>query len=288
MSMEYRVVLSYLNKSIEAATKYLGSPREMFDRLSDKTFIFFDTETTGLDHHKNQVTEIGAQVVTAPEFRVEDKFHNKIHLSEETKKKMEEEEDSKFNIKNVLKMNDYYGNPEVVRGSEKDVLNDFKDFCDKYPGAILVAQNAEFDIKMVKRVADVTNREVIDTVRLAGFYVVPILIAMEQEGDLHKKINARGIIKDMTSDKGKITKTLGKILPALGGTLKNWHTALDDTKSAIALYRAIIKFVNENIEFSGTDTYLKEQSKYRSDLESYKPRGKRLKKWEKKNKEKDK
>ena len=267
--------LDMISNGIEAGTKYFGSPKEIFKKLSDKTLIFFDTETTGLDNKINQVTEIGALAVKAPEFEIIGTFHKGIELTEETLKLIKEEEGielpkGKLKIIDILKMTDYYGKEEIIKGTEKDVIEEFVEFCGKYPDAVLVAQNASFDLKMLSRVSKLKGREVIDTVRLSGYYIVPILEALRKEGTLEQSSGASSILKDMTNVKGEITTSLGKILPALGGKIENWHTALGDVKSTIMLYRLIMKFIEDNIDMAESDTFAKSQAKAKLKEKKYK------------------
>ena len=145
----------------------------------DKTWIFFDTETTGLKPEKdyNQITQIAAIAVDPQDFQEGTtpirlgEFDQKIKLGERTKgfidweKRKEAErkaagEESPFKtIPQIFAMTGY-GEPRNPREREKrglsseptkyyaldEALENFVNFCDQYPSKIIVAQNAPFDV----------------------------------------------------------------------------------------------------------------------------------------------
>lgn len=123
------------------------------NELTDKEYVVFDLETTGLELMTNGITEIGAVKI----------INGKITEQFETLVKP----DYKITEENV-KITGI--TEEMVKDAPKigSVIPDFMKFID---GAILVAHNAEFDIKFIKRFAgaeeyDVKN-QYLDTVELA-------------------------------------------------------------------------------------------------------------------------
>ena len=121
--------------------------------LTDKTYVVFDLETTGLDVMSNGITEIGAVKI----------INGKIKEEWTTLVKPDYNIDAEnFKITGISN--------EMVKDSPKfpAVIPDFMKFID---GATLVAHNAEFDMKFMKRFSssedyDIKN-EVLDTVLIA-------------------------------------------------------------------------------------------------------------------------
>ncbi len=121
--------------------------------LTEKEYVVFDLETTGLDLMNNGITEIGAVKIIGG--KVKEQFTTLIKpdypITEEIVK-----------ITGITE--------EMVKDAPKIsvVIPDFMKFID---GAVLVAHNAEFDVKFIKRFAGAEEYEVknkvIDTVEVA-------------------------------------------------------------------------------------------------------------------------
>ncbi|MBQ7236578.1 MAG: 3'-5' exoribonuclease [Clostridia bacterium] len=125
--------------------------------LTDTEYVVFDLETTGLDLMSNGITEIGA--VKIVNGKIKEQFTTLVkpdyRISEEN-----------FEITGISE--------EMVKDAPKisAVIPDFMKFID---GAVLVAQNAEFDLKFIKRFAGAEEYEVknkvMDTMELARTYL---------------------------------------------------------------------------------------------------------------------
>ena len=123
------------------------------NELTDTEYVVFDLETTGLDLMNNGITEIGA--VKIVNGKIKEQFTTLVkpdyRISEEN-----------FKITGISE--------EMVKDAPKisSVIPDFMKFID---GAVLVAQNAEFDLKFIKRFAGAEEYEVknkvMDTMELA-------------------------------------------------------------------------------------------------------------------------
>lgn len=121
--------------------------------LTEQTFVVFDLETTGLDFMNNGITEIGAVKLVGG--KLTEQFTSLIkpdyRITEEN-----------FNITGISE--------EMVKDAPKvsTVLPDFMKFIE---GAVLVAHNADFDMKFLKRFAGAEDYEiknqVIDSVEVA-------------------------------------------------------------------------------------------------------------------------
>lgn len=132
----------------------------------DKTFIFFDTETTGFDRSEvDQITQIAAIAVQLNgdnlRFFEIDTFNVKVKLNDALVKKMETEPDEPENDeekktwmfgtkKGILKYNHY----DFVNSSkfvdERTALEQFDKFLKSHDDVILFAHNAPFDMKWVQ------------------------------------------------------------------------------------------------------------------------------------------
>ena len=121
--------------------------------LTEKTYVVFDVETTGKDAINNGITEIGAVKIVGgkiteqfttlvkPDYHIPDEIVGITGISDEM-------------VKDCLKI--------------QAVLPDFMKFIE---GATLVAHNADFDMKFIKRFANAEDyevkNEVLDTLALS-------------------------------------------------------------------------------------------------------------------------
>lgn len=125
--------------------------------LTDKVYVVFDIETTGLELTRSGITEIGAvklvngiatehfTTLIKPDYRIDEENEKLTGISEEM-------------VKDAPKIS--------------SVIPDFMKFIE---GAILVAHNAEFDVKFIKYFAGAEDyevkNEVLDTMALARKYM---------------------------------------------------------------------------------------------------------------------
>lgn len=264
-SRRLRVVDAYLKKmSGNGKAKYLGPLKELLEGLSKETFIFFDTETTGLDQHTHQVTEIAALAVKGPDLQRIDSMHSRATLTDRTRSQIEEQKANRslpkdkrhMTVEDVLKMTKYEESGLEAR-PEMDILREFKDFCAKH-NALLVGHNPEFDLRMVAtKVGGIPNRGVWDTMLFAKFFFYPMLEALEASGDA----TAAKVLSGIRNAKGRPSATLGKVLQALGTPIKGWHTAMADVESTVQAFRAIMDYVREHLDIAETESYRKYMSR---------------------------
>lgn len=145
------------------------------EELESNEYVVFDLETTGIDLMNNGITEIGAvkikngklseewTTLIKPDYPITDEITALTGISLET-------------VKDAPKIS--------------AVIPDFMKFID---GAILVAHNAEFDTKFIKRFAGIEEYEVknkvLDTMVLTRTYL-PFL----KRADLHTLADHFGVI----------------------------------------------------------------------------------------------
>ena len=130
---------------------------EIPSELLNNTYVVFDIETTGLDLMNNGITEIGA--VKIVKGKIVEQFQTLIKpdyaISEDN-----------MAITGIT--------PEMVKDSPKigSVIPDFMKFIE---GSIIVAHNAEFDCKFIKRFAGAeeyeVNNKVLDTMEMTRKYL---------------------------------------------------------------------------------------------------------------------
>ena len=145
------------------------------DELTKNQYVIFDLETTGLDFMNNGITEIGA--VKLIDGKVIEQFTTLVkpdyRISQEN-----------FEITGISE--------EMVKDAPKisAVIPDFMKFIE---GSILVAHNADFDMKFLKRFAGAEDYEVknqvIDSVEVARS-VLPQL----RRHDLHTLAEHFGVV----------------------------------------------------------------------------------------------
>ena len=241
---------------VASHARYLD-PAKLFKSLSGKSFVFFDTETTGLSPTNSQVTEIAAIAVGGPKMRISAKMHKKVTLKPETVEKiMMERLESKHPGKTVdelLEMTRYH-TLEAPEGSEEDVFQEFKEFCAKHAG-IIVAHNAEFDMKMVgHKVGKIPNSGVIDTMQFARLYFIPALKVLAASGDPEAQAAMQAMMV-----KGRPSASLGSIAKALGINVGGWHRAIDDVLSTVEVFKGVIDHFDKRGDITSDPKFREEQ-----------------------------
>ena len=149
---EYKVIFPSQANTIKIKSVF-DMDEKLPKELTDNVFVVFDLETTGLDVLNHGITEIGA--VKLVNGQVTEQFTTLVKpdykISQEN-----------FAITGISE--------EMVKDAPKisAVIPDFMKFID---GSVLVAHNAEFDLKFIKRFAGAEDYEVrnkvLDTVELA-------------------------------------------------------------------------------------------------------------------------
>lgn len=252
---------------------YIGKKPEevldMLDNLGDKTWIFFDTETTGLKSNQEQLLEIAAVAVDPAkwleEAEVMDTFHVKIKLTDDLKARLSdldsdqrkewERRNSKSNKplkqpQDVLAMTKY-GEPGMKTVDQNEALEQFHEFVTGFKDVVLVAQNATFDMDFINTLSPrrLPRVKVIDTLQLLDHQVIPVLRTLAEgnfdPADPKVQKRANEILNVL-----KGSSSLGKVTVAYGISAENWHSALADTKMLMKVYKKIVdtlKYV-ENLQ----------------------------------------
>ena len=194
-----------------------------------------------------------------------DTFHVKIRLTDDLKARLSDldsdqrKEWERRNSKSskplkqpqdVLAMTKY-GEAEMKTIDQNESLEQFHEFVTGFKEAVLVAQNATFDMDFINTLSPrrLPRVKVIDTLQLLDHQVVPVLrtLAAGDFAPTDAKIQKRA---DEILNVLKGSSSLGRVTVAYGISAENWHSALADTKMLMKVYKKIIdtlKYV-ENLE----------------------------------------
>lgn len=259
---------AFINESI----KYLSTP-ELFEWLNarrDKIFIALDTETTGLrGPWKEQLTQIAA---VAFKFDMEnlkfteiDSYNEKIKLNPDTVSQMG---DPESRIKKVFKFT-RYGVSKGRFSDEQDSLENLSSFVNQFDGAILLVQNAPFDMPMinVRKELDGLKNEIFDTKDFFAYFMLPTLQKLSETDPEAEQILS---VIGKTSGGKLPTSSLPKVAAGLGIDPNEAHDALFDCRYMVKVLEKGLEIVNNNREIErkeflrpriSTDRYIKMKNK---------------------------
>ena len=240
------------------------------DSYKDNTWIFFDTETTGLTPHKRQLTEVAAIAVDTNDWESEpkivDTFDKKVSLDDETKMKMmyqaqndeEAERKSKLtgkevrarrgsSIKDLLKMTDY-GGKGYTGGYHKEatVIENFTKWVASFPNPLLVIHNASFDMKFmaVRKGTPLERYPVIDTLEFIRLHLVPLLKTIGDSDEESKNLLSNLWIKGKTGRRF-LSISQGTLANAFNVSVDNWHTAVADVEMLMKVFYHVYGLMNK-------------------------------------------
>lgn len=249
------------------------SQSELFDWLSqrsNKTFIALDTETTGLRGPKSeQLTQVAAVAYDfdfeSLSFKEIGNFNKKIKLNQNIRA---EKLLPGSRISGALKFNKY-GERGAKYFEEQEVLSELKNFIDGYGEAVLLIQNAPFDIPMInvrKKFGGLRN-EIFDTKDFFGYFLLPTL---EKLGETDPEVR---VILDKIgrSSSGTLpTSSLPKVSAGLGIDPSGAHDALYDCRYMVSTLEKALDIVQKNMGLDikkyvipriSTDRYIKLKNK---------------------------
>ena len=266
---------------------------DLLDGYSSNTWIFFDTETTGLQPSSSQLTEIGAIAVDpnawSSESTVLDQFNEKISLTDESKRLLKDPESierkawekSNMGGRNPLKdpqailSMTRYGEKGRAYGEEQEVLDKFFEWADGFSNPLFIAQNASFDLKFlnVRSGGKLPKYPVLDTKQLMEMYLIPLLKTQTaaESGDPA----AQDLLDKLYIKKGNWgyhSSSMGVVSKAYGISIAGWHNALADVKMMMSMYRSVVETIRKGMSTDITG----EQGKFLS--RSHKRKKKRKKK----------
>jgi DNA polymerase III epsilon subunit-like protein len=254
-----------IKKEIMKESRYFGMSvndvLSYFEGFKDNTWIFFDTETTGLpgkEVYVGQLTNIGAVAVNPnnwdadPEILGE--FNEMVEINpgvEERRSEQDANPDPKrksrdWTISQAL-TNTGYHEWEGEYLDEQVVISNFINFVNSFPSPVLVAQNASFDMQWILARSETSMQRypVIDTMRIMQYFLIPLLRALEQSSVQDE--DAAKLLSKLR--RGKYYSTsMGKVAAAYGIDTQNWHRALDDAKMLMQLFYHVVKTLRTGID----------------------------------------
>jgi len=240
----------------------------LLDGYSNNTWVFFDTETTGLHPSSAQITEVAAIAVDPKNWtstsQVLGKFNEKIKFTPETNRLMNEPESverqawekkqakSKRPLsrpQDVLSMT-RYGEKGRSYGDEQEILDRFFEFVNSFSNPLLVAQNASFDLQFlsVRSGGKLKRYPVLDTMQVMQEYLVPLLKTQTsaEEGD-HE---AQKLLDKLYVNKGNwgyYSVSMGVVSKAYGISVDDWHNALADVKMMMEMYKSAVQTIRRGM-----------------------------------------
>lgn len=258
----------FLNESV----KYLSTEElfQWFNTRKEKVFIALDTETTGLrGPWKEQLTQIAAVAFTFDfdnlKFTEIDHYNEKIRLTPET---LSQKDQEGSRIKDVFKYT-RYGVSKGKFVEEQRALDNLSEFVNKFGDAIILVQNAPFDLPMInvrKQLGGIRN-EIFDTKDFFAYFMLPTLQRLAQTDPESQKILS--VIG--TSSSGKLpTASLPKVAAGLGIDPNEAHDALFDCRYMVQVLERGLDIVNKNRDIDrkefirpriSTDRYIKFKNK---------------------------
>jgi DNA polymerase III alpha subunit (gram-positive type) len=267
----------FLNE--EESKVFLKDLSSGIEKYKDSVWIFFDTETTGLDGRNAQLLEVAAIAVRsdlAEDAGIISQYHTKVNLTADTEKKRAEPHIPKNprdkSIDDLLKMTQYYSTSAGAKYiEEKEALQGFLNYLKSVSPEgkiVLVAHNAQFD----KTFIDARNKlyglpelkyEIIDTLQIMQEIFYPLLHVVDEMGILPK-----------IKTKFGYSFTLGNISNALDIDVDDWHSALADVKMLIKVTRAVVKLLEKNGHLDVSTGY-EVAMKKKADIERWKKKQQR-------------
>lgn len=226
--------------------------REYIDYINNfknNTWIWFDTETTGLSPKDAQITQIAA-IATDYNYNEIDVYNKKANLTPEIKNKMHGERDidndpknKQWTVKKSLSLNKYGSGGEYIK--EDLLLNEFSNWVNSHNNPILVAYNNTFDMKMINtRTNSKLTQKNLDIMKMVQLFWIPMHEKLAEEGNEESKkiLNTLG----SSARSGLVGSRLGSVAKVLGVDTSQWHDALADIKMTIGVFKKIFSNLNHN------------------------------------------
>jgi len=226
--------------------KTISQMLDYVDNLSQLTWIFLDTETTGLLGPINdQLTQISA-IAYKNNIKISE-FNQKILLNDDINSKLDIEVNPGWNRRKVLLFNHYddkINDKDYL--DENVVLDMFKKWVYEHKNIIFIIQNAEFDMEMLNgRNGNIFNDiEVIDTKMLIQLYIIPLYQKLSESDEIYK--NKLEKIGRSSRDNGLISSSMSKWAPEFNIDVSNYHDALFDCEMMKEMTDEILDIMSNN------------------------------------------
>tara|TARA_R110002153_G_scaffold157672_3_gene309735 strand:+ start:2762 stop:3628 length:867 start_codon:yes stop_codon:yes gene_type:complete len=241
----------------------------LLEGYASNTWIFFDTETTGLEPSSSQLTEIAAIAVDPNTWNsnatILDQFNEKIKLtpasdrllndpgSSERKAWEKSNKTGRHPMKDpqaILSMT-RYGEQGRAFSDEQIVLDEFFEWAASFSNPMFIAQNASFDLKFlnVRSAGKLPKYPVLDTKQLMEMYLIPLLKtqAQAEQGDTA----SRQLLDKLYVKRGNWgfhSTSMGVVSKAYGISVDGWHNALVDVKMMMSMYKNVVNTLKDGME----------------------------------------
>jgi DNA polymerase III alpha subunit (gram-positive type) len=210
---------------------------QKLEQYNNKTFIWFDTETTGFNFDRPlQITQIAA-LATDSQGNELGRFNEKTELESDIKPLASNPESG---VSKALSINRYFDDTSDKR-EHQAVLKDFVEWVYSFSDPLLIMYNVPFDMEVFntvtkgKRLKSIT----LDVMKLAQYFWIPLHQQLAQEGNERSKeiLDILG-----TSGSGSLVgSTLSKISKALGIDASGAHDALADVTMTSKAYYGMLE-----------------------------------------------
>lgn len=258
---------------LEISLTKLQPVSDVINRITGRTLIVFDTETTGVSRNDPwvQVTELAAIAIDPNTGKELGRFHEFAKLSPEAEQRIKRETadaakkpERSMAIKTMLDRSGYKSGSK----NEKDIIVEFEKFVGRFSNPLLVAHNAEFDMEKINGgLGHRIKAEVLDTLQLARLYLIPMLKELADKdkdiGHLLKKIISR------FSNKKTIKSDLGTLGKMFGIVNKNWHSGIADVMQLAGIVSEITQFLKSAIGLTDEAMVRKLQAKAKKEWKGF-------------------
>lgn len=249
----------------------------MLESYGNHTWVFFDTETSGMHPKNDQITEIAGIAMNpngwdgAP--TAAGQFNEKVTLTQQTldrlndpdspeRQRWEKENQRSWRPlkepQDLLRMT-RYGEKGRQYVTEAECIEGFIDFLQDKGNVVMCAQNAAFDMRMLSGRAKMYGLTmprfpVIDTMKLLQLHLMPLMRTLKTE--LEDPAAAEFLEK--TKTKGQrggfyYSSSLGKVADAFNISIDEWHNAYADVKMMMKVLDEVVALlqVHAEVDYSG-------------------------------------
>ena len=243
------------------------SVQQVIDRFKGRVMIFFDIETTGLDPRAYYalITEIAALAIDTSTGEELGSYSMKSKLTkqvqgridwEDRREKKGEWNPKRKKVSDLLQMTGYHEG-DVPYDEEEKVIQGYVDFINSFASKnpVLVAHNAKFDMYQIGKAMEVhgikrpERYSVLDTLTLAGNYLLPMIVSLE-----HLRSTDTEIDRLLTNIHNGVrwVKNLGALGKGFDVQTKHWHSAIADAHQLAGITSAIINFFEKRQHTGGS------------------------------------
>lgn len=235
-------------------------------KKNNKTWIWFDTETTGLGGPKiDQITQMSA--IATKNGKIIDQFDKRMELTKGTtdkiKKEKEESEDGKSRTEWVLKDLTNYYDKSYEYEEESSVLPIFLNWVNSFKDVMFVIQNASFDMKMLAVRSKQFNLkyDVFDLQKYSELFVIPTL---EVLGQTDVKIAKKLEVLPISKRTGLRSASMNNLPKYFDINQSGQHSSLADVKLMIEYFNKSFDILQRNKTLDILEEQKKRYKLYRS------------------------